>query len=488
MQRDVQIWPTTWGMVVLFLGLVGSAASIGAEHRVTSPDGSVVVTVSDEEGLRYRVDVDGQPVLDASALGLEFDNGVSLGRTTQIAIAERSDHDGSWENAFGKRRIVRDHWNQLALQLNDPQVSDSSYGLLVRVFDDGVAFRYTLPADWDSGEVVLTRELTEFAFHEDYRCWAGEPSKCAENQYPECTLSTIPQFRGDGEFDQQPYLSVLPLLVQTPNCYVAVAESDLLDWAGIFLTGSGSSTVRVTLADRNDGRGCVVAQPPCSSPWRVLMIARTSAELISSDLIATLATPCRLDDTAWIKPGISAWDAWWTGQNPYLPEYEGVLCRGDTRSHKEYIDFAAEMGWSYQLVDWYWYKNMSSHAVALNLGGEQPSLPPVDFAKSMPYIDLPTILAHAKKKGIRPLIWLHSYDLHRYGIDRACGYFAGLGAAGLKIDFMNSDSQETVQWYVEVIQTAAKHRLLINFHGAYKPTGLAQDLAQLHHARRCLGK
>ena len=315
MQRVLQSGWVKWRMLVLALALIGTPVTTAAEHQITSPDGSVVVTVSDEKGLHYRVAVDDQPVLDASNLGLEFENGVRWGPATQIDAVERSDHDGIWENAFGKRRIVRDRWTQLTLKLHDSRATDSSYDLVLRVFDDGVAFRYSLPEDWGSGEFVLNRELTEFTFHDDYRCWAGESSKCAENQYPECTLSTIPQFRENGESRQLPYESVLPLLVQTPNCYVAVAESDLLNWAGMFLTGSGSNTVRVNLAGRNDGRGCVVAQPPCSSPWRVLMIARTAAELVASDLIATLATPCQLDDTSWIQPGISAWDSWWTGKN-----------------------------------------------------------------------------------------------------------------------------------------------------------------------------
>ena len=99
---------------------------------------------------------------------------------------------------------------------------------------------------------------------------------------------------------------------------------------------------------------------------------------------------------------------------------------------------------------------------------------PFDFAQSLPHIDLPEIFEHAKRKGVRLIIWLHSYDLDRYGIGRACRLFADMGAAGLKIDFMNSDSQETMQWYEEVVRTAAKHQLLIDFHGACKPTGLAR--------------
>ena len=132
------------------------------------------------------------------------------------------------------------------------------------------------------------------------------------------------------------------------------------------------------------------------------------------------------------------------------------------------------MGWAYQLVDWFWYENMSSYEITLNLGGQNPERPPVDFTKSVPHIDMPALIAHAKQRGVRLMIWLHSYDLHRYGIERACQLLSGWGAAGMKIDFMNSDSQETVKWYEEVIATAARYKLLVDFHGAYKPTGLAR--------------
>ena len=445
-----------------------------AEQRLISPDGKLAVIVSAESELRYRVEVDGQPLVKPSPLGLEFAGGVTLGLAAVIENAEATEHDGVWENRFGKRRTVRDRWKQLRLTLKEQGDSPRRFGLIVRAYDDGVAFRYELPETSGLGEFVLQRELTEFAFAGDWRCWAGEPSNCAENQYPERTLSTVPDRSPLPDGKSEPYRSTLPLLVQAPHCLAAVAESDLLDWAGMFLTGTRSPTIGVTLAPRNDGRGCVVSRTPRISPWRVLMIARTAGELVGSDLIANLATPCRLDDTSWIKPGLCAWDPWWTGLNPRLPQYKGLWSRGDTQAHKEYIDFAAEMGWTYQLLDWFWYENMSSYEITLNLGGRNPERPPVDFTKSVPHIDVPAVLAHAKQRGVRLIIWLHSYDLHRYGIERACRLLSGWGAAGMKIDFMNSDSQETVQWYEEVIATAARYKLLVDFHGAYKPTGLAR--------------
>jgi alpha-glucosidase len=190
---------------------------------------------------------------------------------------------------------------------------------------------------------------------------------------------------------------VLPLLVEAPACFVAIAESDLRDWAGMFLTGTGKASVGVTLAARNDGRGCVVSQTPRVSPWRVLMIGRKAGVLVNSDLVANLATPSKIKDTSWVKPGLCAWDPWWTGINPHMPdtpETTGVYARINTKAGRKFIDFASEMGWSYQLVDWMWYKDCTSYDILLNLGRTNPPRPPVDFEVFAPDVDVPAMLAH----------------------------------------------------------------------------------------------
>ena len=374
------------------------------EHRVTSPNGKLALTVSDAGGLSYRVEVDGQPLLQWSQLGLEFAGGVTLGPAATIRTVKAAKHDGTWDNRFGKRRVVRDRWNEIRIDLEEPGTPARRFGLIARASDDGVAFRYELPRASKLGEFVLTRELTEFVFAGDYRCWAGEPSDCAENNYPETTLSAIPRQSTDKDGKEIPYLSTLPLTVQAPMACVAVAESDLLDWAGMFATGTGSPKVTVTLAPRGDGRGCVVSRAPRVSPWRVLMIGHTAADLVSSDLIANLATPSRISNTSWIKPGIAAWDSWWTGTNATLPQHVGLWARADTRAHKEFIDFAAEMGWPYKLVDWFWYENMTTYEVTLNLNRQNPPRPPVDFSKCAPHVDLLALFAYAKERNVRLLV------------------------------------------------------------------------------------
>lgn len=443
----------------LVLALLATAPLRAAEETLTSPDGRVVVTITDTAGLHYRVSFDNEPVIVDSRLSLDFAGGISLGRTATIATASRSDHDSTWDNPFGQHRTVRDHYRELKLALQEHADAPSRLNLIVRAYDEGVAFRYEIPVQPGLEDYVVTSENTEFIFPSDFTCWAGNFSECAECQYPEKHLTEL------GASLARPH--VLPLLVKLPHGYAAIAESDLLDWAGMFVTAAGPDAdgaprpgARVALAPRKDGRGFVAGHDRRLSPWRVIQLARDAKDLVASELIPTLATPSQLADISWIKPGVAAWDSWWTGTNPTQPDFKGLRARGDTRSHKEYIQFAADMDFPYQLIDWYWYEPMNS--------------PKADLTKPAPHVDIPGLIAFARERNVRLLLWLDSHDLTRQGFEKVFSQVEAWGFAGVKVDFMNSDSQETVRWYADAIAAAARHHLLIDLHGAYKPTGLAR--------------
>lgn len=439
--------------------LTAALAARAAEESLTSPDGRVVVVVNDTDGLRYRVMLDGEPVLTDSALGLDFEGGFSLGRRATLTGAKRMEHDSTWENPLGQRRAVRDHYRELKLELQEQADSPGRLNVILRAYDDGVALRYEIPVQPGLERYVVTHERTEFLFPADLTCWAGDYSDCAENQYPEKRVSQLTANIA------RPH--VLPLLVKLSNGYAAIAESDLLDWAGMFLTAAGPRAdgtprpgAKATLAARKDGRALVVGQDRRLSPWRVIILARHARELVGNELVATLATPSQIADTSWIKPGITAWDVWWTGINPTQPDYKGLNSRGDTRSHREYIEFAAEMGFPYQMIDWFWYEPMNH--------------PKADLTQPAAHVDIPGLIEFARERNVRLLLWLDSHDVERQGFDKVFAQVAKWGFAGVKIDFMNHDGQETVKWYNDVLAAAARYQLLVDLHGAYKPTGLAR--------------
>jgi alpha-glucosidase len=430
-----------------------------AARAVSSPDGTIVVTIYTDAPLGYSIAVDGHLVLLRSRLGLELAGNVNLGERPTVQSEERSSADNHWENSFGKNRDVRDHFNELHLTLKE---SGLTFGVVARAYDDGVGLRLILPRQSGMDSFAVMRDATEFTFAGDDQLWAGwnnpeGPSRpeggfigSQEWRYLPARLSTLkPSFKYG-----------LPFLVQTPAAYVAITESDLLDWAGMWLApkSGAKNTLEVQLSPPLPAqpwpsrmpsatnsveaqsappvgevqKGLVVAMTPHNSPWRTFIIGRRPCELIQSDLVLNLATPSKIADTSWIKPGMSSWGTWWsaTGKN-------------DLPTLKQYIQLSADMGWPYQLSEIH--------------------------DKSI----VPDLVAYAKARGVCVWLWFHFNDFIDSAVyKRDFPMYAKWGLAGLKIDFIDRDDQWAVNWYEDICRTAAENHLLIDFHGAFKPTGL----------------
>jgi alpha-glucosidase len=429
--------------------------------KIQSPDGTIQATIDVDGPLTYSVAVDGQPIIQDARLGLKLHEGTTLGADVELASSSSRSEDSTWENPLGKRRIVRNQYRELTILLRERSAKDRSFQLVFRVFDDGVAFRYVLMSQPGMRGFVLDQELTEFRFPADATCYAGEHEKgfrsSQEWEFRKQLLSDITPDAVKG----------LPVLVETPVAWVAIAEADLLNWSGMWIGGkpqeatnetvSGSPTpatqpsTAVTLvarlAPRLDGAGLVKSTTPHSSSWRVLMIGRQPGRLIESEIIRNLSTPSKLADISWVKPGMMAWDHWWSGDT--------IM---DTATIKSYIQLAADMGWEYQLIDWQWY-------------GE-PDKPNADITKVIPALDMDEVRRFAAERGVRLWLWIHANDINRNdAYKKAFPLYAEWGIAGVKIDFMDRDDQEMVEWYEKITAAAAEHKLMVNFHGAFKTCG-----------------
>jgi alpha-glucosidase len=313
-----------------------------------------------------------------------------------LSSASQSE-DTTWENPLGKRRIVRNHYRELSLLLREKSAKERTFQIHFRVFDDGVAFRYVLLSQPGMRDFVLDEELTEFKFPADVTCYAGEHEKgMRSSQEWEFRRQRLSEITPDA-------VKGLPVLVETPRAWVAIAEADLLDWAGMWIGGKPQQesdaatttaepstfvTLVARLAPRLDKTGLVKAETPHHSPWRVLMIGRQPGRLVESEIIRNLSTASRLADTSWIKPGMMAWDHWWTGDT--------IM---DTATIKSYIQLAADMGWDYQLIDWQWYG--------------KPEREDADVTKVIPELDMEEVREFAKQRGVRLWLWLHWTDVDR---------------------------------------------------------------------------
>jgi alpha-glucosidase len=434
--------------------------------HVHSPDGTIDVTLQTDGRLSYSVAVDGQPIIQNARLGLQLHDGTTLGKDVGLSSSSIRSEDSTWENPLGKRRVVENRYRELSLLLNERSVKERTFQVIVRVFDDGVAIRYVLLSQPGLRDFVLDEDLTEFRFPADATCWAGDH----ENKF---NCSQEWEFRRGRLSEITPdAVKGLPVLVQTPAAWVAIAEADLLDWSGMWIGGKSPGedvaeseaadsnesppptaiTLVAKLAPRLDGDGLVKADTPHSSSWRVLMIGRQPGRLIESEIIRNLSTPSKLADACWVQPGMMAWDHWWSGDT--------IM---DTATIKSYIQLAADMGWEYQLIDWQWYG--------------KPEQKDSDITTVNPELDMDEVRQFAAEKGVRLWLWLHWSDVDRKLADDEIAYkkafplYEAWGIAGVKIDFMDRDDQEMVNWYEKITAAAAEHKLMVNFHGAFKTSG-----------------
>jgi len=435
---------------------------------VTSPDGNLVISFALKSnpqpylpGMRayYRITYRGVAVLTDSPLGLDFDGASPLDHDFEIIDTDQHSHADAWTNPFGAQRNIPDHYNQLRVSLQEKQPPGRRVDLIFRAYNEGAAFRYFLPQQPALEKFTLLAENTGFYFAREVSAFAlnlGRFNTSNEGEYGPTKLNLI----------KPSSIINLPLLVKIPGGpWVGLLEADLTDYAGMYVGGvpgfdhaliSKLSPVR----DRMDQ--VVAASTPKTSPWRVLLINDRPGGLIESNyLILNLSAPSALADTSWIKPGKAAWD-WWSGSFARNVSFQPGM---NTATMEHYVDFAAEHHLEYMLVDAGWYPAKDyTH--------------PDDILSYVPEVNVPEIIAHAKQKGVKVLLWVYWGAMDKQ-MDEALDLYAKWGAAGIKVDFMDHDDQQMVNFYERLVRKAAEHHLVVDLHGAYKPTGLRRTYPNL---------
>jgi alpha-glucosidase len=429
--------------LILFNGLNAHAQDL----KVSSPDRNITVTVRNGDVLTYSIQYGQQDIIKTSGLGFELKGEPAMKGNFEIIAQKTNLVNETWKPVVAsKHSEITDHHQELQITLREKSGQRRQMELFFRVFNDGVAFRYKLSRSEKIGDRQITKELTTFNIPGDPKAWIveyGGYSTSNEAEYMERLLSTL----------QEKSIAGMPFLMEySKNCWVAITEADIENYAAFYLGTNGTpcqlTTKLVPIPGEPEEGIKVRFDDEILTPWRVLMIGETAGTLIESEIVQNLNNPCVIEDTSWIKPGKSAWDHWWSGE-----------VKMEMPVIKQYIDFASAMGFPYMLVDWQWYGPYNT--------------PEADITKWAPNLDMPEIIRYARSKKVDILLWLYSTDVNRNAAyKKAFPVFHQWGVKGIKIDFMDRDDQQMVNWYHDIIRYAAENQLMVNFHGAYKPDGI----------------
>jgi len=432
-------------LALLFLIL--SVISNGQILTVKSPDGKINVTITNNDILGYSVSYNGRAIINPSRLGFEFKD--ELAMTGNFSVVDQSvkSFNETWVPVVkSKHAEIVNNYNELQLTLKEKSDPMRQMELFVRAYNDGAAFQYKLLRSGKVGDRQITKELTTFNIPGDPKAWIveyGGYSSSNEAEFIEHPLSYL----------NEKSIAGMPMLMEYGNnCWVAISEAKIDNYAAFYIgTNSAANQLTTKLVpvpgEPEAGVKVRFSDEVCT-PWRVLMIGETPGTLIESEIIQNLNDPCAIKDPSWIKPGMSAWDHWWSGE-----------VKMEMPVIKQYIDLASSMGWPYMLVDWQWYGKFNS--------------PDADITKWAPQINMPEIIEYARSKNVKIIIWLYSSDVNRNSaFKKSFPLYEKWGVAGIKIDFMDRDDQQMVNWYHDIIKCAAENHLMVDFHGAYKPDGI----------------
>lgn len=441
------------GIVPLF---VAGAAMADVVQEIASPDRTVVCTVTQsDDGIALAVALDGETLLDCP-LGMVPAEGEPLGPGLVMQDIVRRSADETWTPVWGTEAAIRDYYNEAEISFKD--AAGRALTVVVRAGDDAVAFRYRIPGEGE--ELGFAEELTAFRVTADAKAWAQTTAGFRGSYEDGHVVARVSELAA-----QEKKVICLPLTLEFPSGkWAALTEAHLVDYGGLYLQADENQPdllkSRISTIRRKPG---VIRTTPFDSPWRVVLLGRTAGDLIESNAVASLNPPSAIEDPSWIRPGKVIWD-WWCKQMVTGVDFEGGM---NTATLLHFAKFAAESGLDHLLIDegWSWWANIPD---------EEGKVKRVtDITRAVPEVDLPAILDYCNSNGVGVWLWL-TWGHCKDQIDEAFPLYEEWGVAGVKVDFMNSDDQWMVNWYHEVAEKAAKHKLMVDMHGAYKPTGMSR--------------
>lgn len=442
---------------VLICALLSGCSAEGS-YTLTSPDGKVVAEVNVGNGTTYSVAFDHKSILSPSAVAMRLEDGTLLGSGRVRRVSQYSKSE-TIEPQFYFKSTIEDNYNALKVEFADRSAIE------FRAYNDGVAYRFIANR---KQAFTVQNEVAAFDFAKPYNCWIAYNNLTGtkkdnyftsfEHRYKYLPINQIDAAR----------LAFTPVVVDVDGIKVVVAESDVENYPGMFIGNADGDYIldgefapvpsEEVVGGHNKLQGIVNARhnyiAKCEGsrtfPWRILIIAQDEKQLAASDIVYRLASPSRVENTEWIAPGKVAWE-WWNHWGLTDVDFKPGV---NSATYKAYIDFAAEYGVEYVILDEGWatkYKN--------------------DLLDIVPEIDMEAILAYAESKGVGIILWA-GYNAFNNDMERICEHYSKMGVKGFKIDFMDRDDQPMMEFYYRAAEVCAKHKLMVDFHGCAKPAGL----------------
>jgi len=443
---------------VVFAGLEAAQAAASTKRQlgVASPNGALKIELGTQKQLSFRVLFRDQEVVGKSPIAMAFNHTAIGDKPTVEGSRRRKVSDEIKPVVPHKNAVIKDRFNELVVDFS------GGFQVVLRAYDDAVAYRVV--TDFEKQKIRVLSETAEFHFNGDFQTlYPLEPSMFThfEQYYQELSLSQIDQSK----------LAFLPVYLTQGDARVLVMEADVQGYPGMFVAGDSENphVLRGKFApypkkegvlkrDFKDDRDFAVVEPEefiaqtagkRAYPWRVLVVTDDDRHLVENETVFKLAKPLALKDTSWIKPGLVAWD-WWNANNIIgVPFKAGI----NTATYKAYIDFASDYGIPYIILDEGWSRSTSN------------------ILETADSIDVEELVRYGKTKKVSVILWILWNALDPV-LETALDLYTRWGVKGLKVDFMQRDDQKVVDFLWRVAERAAEHKLLVNYHGIYKPTGL----------------
>jgi alpha-glucosidase len=417
-------------MILLFMAMLAGINLADAQNvkssdvlTLKSPDGKIKVEVSKgpDSKLYYKIEADGKEIVSSSRFGIISDN-ADLGSDFSFGQPELKKIDESYP-MFGVHSKAINRCNTLTVEIKS---APEKWYLDIRAYDEGIGIRCRLAAKKDR---TINGEATEWKVPAKTTLWYQNDLVAYEGTFAKALADTIGQGR----------ILALPVTGQMySGNYIMLTEASLVDYSDLVVKSSGNGSLKAFFHTEPDGWK---TDDEVTQPWRVTLIAKDLNALVNCDILQNLcpAPSPELANASWIKPGRAAWNWWSTPTLIYKQQHQ-------------WVDYAKQLGFEYYLIDAGWNRWKDSTKTAWDC--------------------LTEVTGYAKSVGVNIWIWLHSNEVTKEA-DRTRIFenAAKARVSGVKIDFIPKSSRERSNWYEATLREAAKNRLMVDFHGAVKPTG-----------------